>query len=53
MIKAYKGKVFVPSVDADGTLTGALVMTPEDARQFAQEILDAAADAAAQRQEEQ
>lgn len=52
MIKAFEGKVFVPSVDGDGTLNGALVMTPEDARQFAQEILVAATEAAVQRREE-
>lgn len=53
MIKAFKGKVMVPTVDEGGTLIGGLVMTPEQARQFAQEILVAATEAAVQRREEQ
>lgn len=52
MIKASKGKVFVPVLDDDGTLTGALTMTPEEARMFAMEIMDAATEAAVQRREQ-
>lgn len=53
MIKAFEGKVMVPTVDSDGRMMlGALIMTPEQARQFAQEILVAAAEAAVQRREE-
>lgn len=51
MIKAFKGKVMVPTVGEDGTLIGALVMTPDQAMQFAGEIMAAAREAANQRLE--